>query len=837
MIILFLFHFASSYVFGIDIGTEYTKISVTNPKKGIRAAINQNSKRSTPSYFAIWDINNSSNNPVDHLNSSILNSYRWELLDSAKDHYFRFPSHAVKGLKNLLKNTHGLMRREILALFLRQLITSIEEQKYIPSETALVFAVEPTLPLEDRVAIAETCKIANITLFAIIESPSAAARLYAMEKRLFFSYGQKIVMFFDIGATHTWSAIYRFEPNGQKPIVNELSVSYNSTLGGNLIDEIFADYLEKKFLEQNQLKQFESLNKFKQFESLNQKRMLFIKESCRAKEMLSLNDFVNVKIDDVYENFSLNINVTRNEFENLISFFTESIKNIYKETLLKGNIQGNTIDSIELIGGCTRIPLIQNLLKELSGMKKLNRTLNGDEAIAIGAGYFGAEMKDDFQFKPVKISSHIHNKIYLKHSNKTVILFNESNRNTDKVRHRIFTQSLDISDLDYSIYSGETQMLNFHLKPPEKINLTKNEQIIITFAFNRFNAPFIYNISMNTGRVTKVTFSKPDWMLNSMQINESISFVRKMEEEAKNRKKVSKIRNDFESFVIKILNKLHKDEIFIRVTPLQKQNEIKTVFTEHEKWLNSIDNDRIDVHELADEFIKLRNMTREIEIRAELFVKRIPVFKKLGRLLKKVNHSLSISWPIRKPYLPKAKVDSVWKLYNYTKSWYDDRKSFIENSDDCFDLKVLPHEITEKINDLENWYNETKKFKPIIKPKLAQKGSKNKTPQNEGETIGQSYQKTSTKTTHNVFDDDDVNKDIDEEEEYYDHDSEEEEDNEYREPQIIYERKIELNDAFIEQASKLKSESDFNDFSNRIDNENNKKENEKDKKERNDNEL
>lgn len=823
MILIYFCHFISSYVFGIDIGTEYTKISVTDPSKGIRAAINQNSHRLTPSYFSIWDFFNSSNPLPEHINSDRLNSYRWEFLEPAKARHFRYPTHSVKGLRNLLNSTHGLTRREILALLLRRLITTIEEQKFVPSETALVFAVEPTLQLEERVAIAETCKIANVTLFAIIESPAAAARLYAMEKRSFFNFGQKVVMFIDIGATHTWCSIYRFEPNGQKPIVNELSVSYNSKLGGDMIDEVFADFLEKKFIEQNRIEKVEILNFVKS------KRMIFIEESIRAKEILSLNDVVNARIDDVYENYSLNINVTRNEFESLISFFTSSLKDIFTETLNKGKVQKNTLDSIELLGGCTRIPLVQSLLKNLSSMNKLNRTLNGDEAIAIGAGYFGAEMKDEFNFKPVKISSHVHTKVYLKHLNKTVLLFNESNRNTDKVRKSISTKSLD-SCVDFTILAGEIPMLNFHLKPPQDINLTKNESVIITFAFNRFNAPFIYNISMNTGRVINVTFSKPSWMLNSTQMKDSIMFVRKMEEEENDRRKVFKIRNDYENFIIQMLKKLEKDEIFQKVTPEELQNEIKTAFKDHEKWVNSMETDRIEVHDLANRFIQLRDMTRDAEIRAELFVKRRPVYRKLGKILRKVYHALTVSWPIKKPYLPQYKLNTIWRLYNSTKEWYDERHDYVDEGTDAYELKVLPHEITNKITELENWFNETKRFKPIIKPKWEQKKKSSGTGNSKTEKIESAVAVSSEKVEESKrarisasdFDDDVNQNDIDDEEEYYNGEIESEsddddnnnndEDEEPKEPQIYSDRKIELNNDFIEQMNKFKNEREFNDF-------------------------
>lgn len=307
-------------------------------------------------------------------------------------------------------------------------------------------------------------------------------------------------------------------------------------------------------------------------------------------------------------------------------------------------------------------------------------------------------------------------------------------------------------------------------------------------------------------------------------------FVRKMEEEENDRRKVFKIRNDYENFIIQMLKKLEKDEIFQKVTPEELQNEIKTAFKDHEKWVNSMETDRIEVHDLANRFIQLRDMTRDAEIRAELFVKRRPVYRKLGKILRKVYHALTVSWPIKKPYLPQYKLNTIWRLYNSTKEWYDERHDYVDEGTDAYELKVLPHEITNKITELENWFNETKRFKPIIKPKWEQKKKSSGTGNSKTEKIESAVAVSSEKVEESKrarisasdFDDDVNQNDIDDEEEYYNGEIESEsddddnnnndEDEEPKEPQIYSDRKIELNNDFIEQMNKFKNEREFNDF-------------------------
>ncbi|OHT05114.1 hypothetical protein TRFO_27296 [Tritrichomonas foetus] len=815
---LYLFIISSScYVFGIDIGTEYIKIAVTDPEKGIRAALNQQSKRLTPSYFAIWDFYNPTQKIPAVLDRNLFENYQWEFFEPAKSHFYRYPSHVVKGISPLIDRSHGLLRREILALQLREIITTIEEGKFKPSETALVFTVEPTLSRQERVALAETCKLANITLFAIIESPAAAARTYAMEKRSFFQFGQKIVMFIDIGATHSWAAVFRFEPNGQRPIVNELSVSYNSTLGGNSIDEKFVLFLEEKFKEVNKINEETE----PEFDGFSEKaKMTFLREAIRAKEILSLNDIVNIKIEDVFKNYEMNINITRSEFESLLGFFTESLQEIYNEAVSKANLYQNKIDSLELLGGCSRIPLIQETLKKAANMVKLNRTMNSDEALAIGAGYFGAAMKDNFEIKPVKISSHLQIQILLKHSKGTHLIFNETNKNTDKVR-KIFNATT--CDRNYTILADGIPMLDFQIHLPEA-NLTLNDKLIITFAFNRFNAPFIYNISLSSGISVKTTFMKPYWMMTNEQMRDSQLVIEAMEDIVKKRQKVHKISSEYERFILTMKNRVNHDELFQKVTPPSLQNEILSVFNEHEKWLDSMKDKQINLNELADRFMILRRLTRDAEIRAELFIKRGPEFARLKRLLDQVFHDLTVSWPIKKPYLPVSKIESVWKVYNETKIWYHENIGYIETGEDSYELKVLPHHIDKKITELENWYNLTRKFKPIVKPRWLKKdkptkpkdlpspdpnrATKDETKEGLFKTDSNSEVKSKSVGNAKSEENNDVEfyePDEDEDDDDSDDDDEDEE-QKYQEPEIIYDQKIELTPEFLRKHKDITSE-------------------------------
>ena len=227
-----------SAIFGIDYGSEYIKVGMALLGKHVHIALNQQSKRLSPSYFAFWNISNPRcSNHSGHWEMKDLSSCSWSFLDAAKSHTNRFPNNGIQGLSPLLTTEHGFKKREVLALVLRHLISTVDSGNWKPEQATLVFTVEPVFPYEERLAISEAVKLTNATLAGIIDSPTAAANVYGLEKRSLFAGKPKTVTFLDIGATHTWISIFKFTLTGDNQDIDELSVSYNYSLGGNLIDQ------------------------------------------------------------------------------------------------------------------------------------------------------------------------------------------------------------------------------------------------------------------------------------------------------------------------------------------------------------------------------------------------------------------------------------------------------------------------------------------------------------------------------------------------------------------------------------------------------------------------
>ncbi len=118
----------------------------------------------------------------------------------------------------------------------------------------------------------------------------------------------------------------------------------------------------------------------------NQRSLRRLRTSCeRAKRTLSTNTQANIEIDSLFEGIDFTSIITRARFEEInMDYFRATIEPVEK-VLRDSKISKNAIDEIVLVGGSTRIPKVQEMLKEFFNGKELNKSINPDEAVAYGA--------------------------------------------------------------------------------------------------------------------------------------------------------------------------------------------------------------------------------------------------------------------------------------------------------------------------------------------------------------------------------------------------------------------------------------------------------------------
>merc|ERR1711972_694843 len=218
-----------------------------------------------------------------------------------------------------------------------------------------------------RQATKDAGVIAGLTVMRIINEPTAAAIAYGMDKK----EGEKNVPVFDLGGG-TFDVSLLTIDNGVFEVV---STNGDTHLGGEDFDQRVMDYfmkLYKKKTGKDIRKNDRSVQKLR-------------REVEKAKRALSSAHQAKVEIESFFEGEDFSETLTRAKFEELnMDLFRSTMKPVQK-VLEDADLTKKEVDEIVLVGGSTRIPKVQQLIKDFFNGKEPNRGINPDEAVAYGA--------------------------------------------------------------------------------------------------------------------------------------------------------------------------------------------------------------------------------------------------------------------------------------------------------------------------------------------------------------------------------------------------------------------------------------------------------------------
>lgn len=220
-----------------------------------------------------------------------------------------------------------------------------------------------------REATKDAGAMAGLNILRIINAPTAAALAYGLNKNL---KGEKNILIFDLGGGTFDVSIITIDEGS---LFQVISTAGDTNFGGEDFTNRLLEYVciefEKKF------KKNLRVNK----RSL-QKLRIGVEE---AKRKLSTDGVAIIDIKALYENINFRTTISRIFFENLCQdLFRLTLENVEK-ALRDAKMDKKSIDQIVLVGGSSRIPCIQKMLKEYFGGKELNVSIDPDEAVAYGA--------------------------------------------------------------------------------------------------------------------------------------------------------------------------------------------------------------------------------------------------------------------------------------------------------------------------------------------------------------------------------------------------------------------------------------------------------------------
>ena len=667
IIFLFFLSVVNGNVIGIDFGSELIKVSLIKPGKKLVIVENEESDRMTFNGFATNGkeslFGTKAKNALVKYPESSVRDLRQVLGKSFEDFsvskVFNQSFSAVEVAQGLNGGVSYkildklLLAEEVAGLVLQNIGKFVEKFSgtYIKD---CVIVVPSNYNALQKQSLLTAVKLSGLNLLSFIQENSASALYYSIDR--IDDETDHLILVWNIGSYYTQISlltIWGYKTNNKYlSHVNTLGHEYTEEFGGNTID-----------YELSQLLILDFFNKYQIDLKLYPKALAkVLREVNMGKKTLSANKKTEVFIENIVNGVDLKFEISRDMLNQIIDKYREKILVTGEKLCDRLNVDFSSIHEIELVGGITRIPKVQEIIEDRF-MKKPSFHIHPFESMAHGAALLAAMQSASVSSTPFTLEDVSSCSISVHTTSEEILLF-PKNFNLNSIKS-LQIQIPDSKTLDLTETCHSTSLLyKYTFTDSGFLNLTfyLDSNGFVSLKSSTFQGkPINYSVSQT---------STPR-QLTEQEVEQIIKSSQKSKDSESENEYLANAKNDVETIMYFFKDKM-QEETFVAVLTEEEKVMVNEFIQDLASWMETKDFEKVTENDIREKTMKLREPVvtmlekeNDFKVREKMINEGKVYLDKINTFMQMVNETAT--------WIPREEVEEGWHVLRETEKWFEEK--------------------------------------------------------------------------------------------------------------------------------------------------------------------